>query len=101
MLIGQDVVDFSLLVESSNVAEHTKTLLIQHVPPPALHVEQPAAWMQQPPPTKPNNFVQVPKEGSAFIAETGTETSESTMITLCTEAICHDECGQSIVPAGC
>jgi hypothetical protein len=34
VLLGQDVVDFSLKVESVNPVEHTETLLVQHVPPP-------------------------------------------------------------------
>lgn len=73
VLIGQDVVDFSLTVEPSNAAEHTETLLIQHVPPPALHVQQPAKWMQEVTSAKPNNFVQVTVDGDRFNAETGNE----------------------------
>ena len=74
VLLGQDVVDFSLKVESVNPAEHTERLLIQHVPPPALHVQLPAKWMQEPTLAKPNNFVQVSKQDDGFTAETGKET---------------------------
>lgn len=74
VLLGQDVVDFSLKVEATNQAEHTETLLIQHVPPPALHVQLPAKWMQERTSAKPNNFVQVSKQDDGFTAETGQET---------------------------
>jgi hypothetical protein len=74
VLLGQDVVDFSLKVEGVNPAEHTETLLIQHLPPPALHVQLPARWMQEPTSAKPNNFVQVSKQDDGFTAETGKET---------------------------
>ena len=80
ILLGQDVVDFSLAVQSFNPADHTKTLLVKHVPPPALHVEQPAQWMQAEKAAKPNNFVQVSKEGEEFSAETGSETFEVTLV---------------------
>jgi len=73
VLLGQDVVDFSLKVETVNPAEHTETILIQHVPPPELHVQLPAKWMQEPTSAKPSNFVQVSKQDDGFIAETGRE----------------------------
>ena len=80
VLLGQDVVDFSFTVESVNPVGHTETLLIQHVPPPALHVQQPAKWMQEPTSIKPNNFVQVSKEGDGFSAETGKETFDVRLV---------------------
>jgi hypothetical protein len=80
VLLGQDVVDFSLSVESVNLEENTETLLVQHVPPPALHVEQPAKWMQESPSAKPNNFVQVSKEGDGFVAETGQESFDVRLV---------------------
>ena len=73
VLVGQDVVDFSLKVEAVDPVEHTETLLIQHVPPPALHIPLPAKWMQEPRSAKPNNFVQVSKQDDGFTAETGKE----------------------------
>jgi hypothetical protein len=80
VLIGQDVVDFSLKVETVNPAEHTETLLIQHLPPPALHVQLPAKWMEEPTSAKPNNFVQVSKQDDGFIAETGKETFDVQLV---------------------
>jgi hypothetical protein len=80
VLLGQDVVDFSLKVETVNPAEHTETILIQHVPPPALHVQLPAKWMQEPTSAKPSNFVQVSKQDDGFIAETGKETFDVRLV---------------------
>ena len=80
VLLGQDVVDFSLAVESVDPAQHTETLRIQHVPPSALHVEQPATWMQSSISAKPNNFVQVSREGDGFSAETGKETFDVQLV---------------------
>jgi hypothetical protein len=80
VLLGQDVVDFSLKVETVNPAEHTETLLIQHVPPPALHVQLPARWMQEPASAKPNNFVQVSRQGDGFTAEAGKETFDVRLV---------------------
>jgi hypothetical protein len=80
VLLGQDVVDFSLKVESVNPVEHTETLLIQHVPPPALYVQLPAKWMQEPASAKPNNFVQVSRQGDGFTAEAGKETFDVRLV---------------------
>jgi hypothetical protein len=80
VLLGQDVVDFSLKVESVNPVEHTETLLVQHVPPPALHVQLPAKWMQEPASAKPNNFVQVSRQGDGFTAEAGKETFDVRLV---------------------
>jgi hypothetical protein len=80
VLLGQDVVDFSLKVETVNPAEHTETLLIQHVPPPALQVQLPAKWMQEPTSAGPNNFVQVSKRDDGFTAEVGKETFDVRLV---------------------
>ena len=74
VLLGQDVVDFSIRVESVNAAEHTETLLIQHVPPPRSHIQLPAKWMQERTSTPPDNFIQVSKQSDGFTAEIGKET---------------------------
>jgi hypothetical protein len=80
VLLGQDVVDFWLKVESVNPAEHTETLLIQQLPPPELHVQLPAKWMQEPTLAKPSNFVQVSKQDDGFTAETGKETFDVRLV---------------------
>jgi hypothetical protein len=80
VILGQDVVDFSLKVESLNPAEHSETILIQHVPPPALHVSLPAAWMRELASAKPINFVQVSKHGDSFEANVGKETFDVQLV---------------------
>jgi hypothetical protein len=80
VLLGQDVVDFSLKVETVNAAEHTETLLIQHVPPPALHIQLPAQWMRESATAEPNNFVQVSRQDDEFITETGRETFDVRLV---------------------
>ncbi len=80
VLVGQDAVDFSMKVESVDLEAHTTTLLIEHVPPPTLHVQQPALWMLEQKPAKPNNFVQVSNEDGAFVTETGHETFEVRLV---------------------
>jgi hypothetical protein len=80
VLLGQDVVDFSLKVETIDPVEHTETLLIRHVPPPALHIQLPAKWMQEPTSDKPNNFVQVSRQNDKFTAETGKETFDVRLV---------------------
>jgi hypothetical protein len=80
VLLGQDVIDFSLKVENVNSAERTETLLIQHVPPPALHIQLPAKWMQEAASAEPPNFVQVSRNGAAFTAKVGKETFDVRLV---------------------
>ena len=80
VLLGQDVVDFSLKVESVSHVEDTETLLIQHVPPAELHVQLPAKWMRAQTSGKPVNFVQVSRQDDRFIAETGKETFDVRLV---------------------
>jgi hypothetical protein len=80
VLLGQDVVDFSLKVEEVNPSEHTETLFIQHVPPPGLHVQLPADWMRTASASVPANFVQVTKEQDHFIASVGKETFDVRLV---------------------
>ncbi len=74
------MVDFSLKVETVNPAEHIETLLIQHVPPPALHVQLPAKRMDEVTSATPNHFVQVSKQDGGFTAETGKETFDVRLV---------------------
>ncbi len=78
VLVGQDAVDFSIKIEATDPGEHTETLLVKHVPPPALHVLLPAKWMQGQ--SAPPNFVQVSREGEGFNAETGKETFDVRLV---------------------
>lgn len=80
VLLGQDVVDFSLKVESVNAVDFTETILVQHIPPPDLHIQLPAQWMHAPISTKPANFVQVSRQGDGYIAQKGKETFDVRLI---------------------
>jgi len=63
-----------------NPVEHTETLLIQHLPPPALHVQLRAKWMQESTSARPNNFVLISRHGDRFTAEMGTETFDVRLV---------------------
>lgn len=80
ILLGQDVVDFSLKVEDVNTTEHTETIQVQHVPPSRLHVQLPAKWMREPVSTEPNNFVRVSRQDNGFVAEAGRETFDVRLV---------------------
>ena len=80
VVLGEDLVDFALKVVAISPTEHTETLLIQHVPPPALHIQLPVKWMQAPASDAPNNFVQVTKQGDDFVADIGKETFDVRII---------------------
>jgi hypothetical protein len=80
VLVGEDVVDFSLKVDAVNPAEHTETILVQHVPPAEVHVQLPAKWMEKSASARPNNFVQVQKRDAGFVAEVGKETFDVRLV---------------------
>ena len=79
VLLGQDVVDFSLRVEAVDTAKHTETLVVQHVPPREQHVNLPAPWMRTSVAGVPN-FVQVMRDGDHFTADVGRETFEVRLV---------------------
>lgn len=76
ILLGQDAIDFDLTLTAANPQEHTATLLIRHLPPPQLQVKLPAEWMKTPVNSTANNWVQVEKTESGYLAEVGQETFE-------------------------
>ncbi|HEV2620135.1 MAG TPA: hypothetical protein VGU23_09395 [Acidobacteriaceae bacterium] len=80
VVLGQDAVDFSIKIEAVNPAEHTETILIEHVPPPELHVQLPAQWMHSSASATPNNFVQVSRQEDGFLAEVGKETFDVRLV---------------------
>ncbi|HWH53655.1 MAG TPA: hypothetical protein VN651_19040 [Gemmatimonadaceae bacterium] len=57
VLIGKDAVDFEIKVLS--VAGDRATVQVRHVPPQANKLDLPAAWMNEPVATLPNNWVEV------------------------------------------
>ena len=50
------------------------TVQVKHVPPIAPRVKLPAEWMRPPVADTPNNWVQVRRQGEAYVASTGKET---------------------------
>ena len=50
------------------------------VPPPALHIQLPAKWMQEPVLAEPPNFVQFSRQGDGFTAEIGKETFDVQLV---------------------
>jgi hypothetical protein len=76
-IIAEDAIDFDITLRSVDAATRTATLIVKHVPPAQLSVKLPAAWMQVPIATVPNNWVEVAKQGEgSFDAEVGAETFE-------------------------
>jgi hypothetical protein len=78
VLLGQDVIDFDITLQSVDEATHTAMLIVRHVPPAELQLKLPAAWMLKPVGSTPNNWVQVEKtEEGKYIAGIGHETFEA------------------------
>jgi hypothetical protein len=76
ILIGEDCIDFDLALVSADNSAKTATITVAHVPPKALCVSLPAAWMRDPiVPGRQNNWTQVIKvDDHKFIAAAGLET---------------------------
>jgi hypothetical protein len=74
--LGEDSIDFDLMLKERNVASQTATLLVRHVPPPQPNVKLPAPWMQTPIADTPNNWIDVKGKNNAgkFVAQVGKET---------------------------
>ena len=78
VLLGQDVIDFDITLQSVDEAAHTALLIVRHVPPAELQLKLPAAWMLKPVGSTPNNWVQVEKtDEGKYIAGVGHETFEA------------------------
>jgi hypothetical protein len=74
VILGQDHIDFDILLEAVNPAEKTARLLVKHVPPAEPRIALPADWMQTPVADTPNNWVQVRKTATGYVASVGKET---------------------------
>ena len=78
VLLGQDVIDFDISLQSVDEAAHTAMLIVRHVPPAELQLKLPTAWMLKPVGSRPNNWVQVEKtQEGKYIAGIGLETFEA------------------------
>jgi hypothetical protein len=75
VVLGEDAIDFNLKLKDISQSDGTATVVIQHVPPAALAVKLPAAWMSAPVGGTPNNWVEVTKDNEGkYVAEVGKET---------------------------
>jgi hypothetical protein len=75
VVLGQDSIDFSVLLQSVDQAAQTATLVVRHVPPEHPQIKLPARWMTTPVGASQNNWVQVEKNSDGkYIAGVGQET---------------------------
>jgi hypothetical protein len=73
VLLGQDSIDFDLVVLDEDARKHTATICIRHVPPKHPQVQLPAKWMEAPVGNTANNWVQVEKFDGKYKAQVGKE----------------------------
>jgi hypothetical protein len=74
-LLGQDAVDFEIVLERIDVEGGDATLIVRHVPPKTTAIAIPAEWMREPVADAPNNWVQVVRtQGGKYRAAVGKET---------------------------
>ena len=74
VLIGEDEIDFDVRLTAMDTAADVATVQVKHVPPKAPRVKLPAEWMRAPVADTPNNWVQVRRQGEAYVASAGKET---------------------------
>jgi hypothetical protein len=79
VVLGEDHIDFDITLSAVDVASDVATLLIKHVPPPAPKIRLPADWMRAPVAETPNNWVQVRKTATGFVASVGKEMFDVTL----------------------
>ena len=74
VVLGEDSIDFDMLLKEVDRTRQVATLLVRHVPPdqPAVHL--PADWMREPVADTKNNWVEVQKRDGKYIAAAGKET---------------------------
>jgi hypothetical protein len=75
VLVGKDLIDFDLNLQSIDQAKQTAVVVVHHVPPANPNLQLPAEWMQAPVANTANNWVEVTKtkEGK-YEAGAGKET---------------------------
>jgi hypothetical protein len=72
--LGQDSIDFDVMLAEVDQAAKTATIVVKHVPPEKPQIKLPAAWMEKPVADTPNNWVEVTKIAEdKFSAEIGKE----------------------------
>ena len=79
VVLGEDHIDFDVTLTAVDTATGAATLLIKHVPPSVPTIRLPADWMRTPVSETPNNWVQVRKTETGFVASVGKETFDVTL----------------------
>jgi hypothetical protein len=75
VILGEDSIDFDLILKALDPSSQVATLLVRHVPPAQPKVKLPAPWMQTPVADTPNNFIDVKKNATGkYVAQVGKET---------------------------
>ena len=74
VLIGEDEIDFDVHLTRVDKSRDQAVLLVKHVTPKVAKIRIPAEWMRVPVADVPNNWVQVRREGTSYIASAGKET---------------------------
>ena len=78
ILIGENAIDFVIVLGDMTTANGTVTLTVRHVPPEQPTIKIPADWMRTPVADVANNWVQVAKAGDRrYIASIGKETFDA------------------------
>jgi len=73
--VGEDSIDFAILLQSIDPAAQVATLVVRHVPPEQPQLKLPARWMATPIGASQNNWVQVEKTADGkYVAAVGQET---------------------------
>ena len=78
VVLGEDSIDFDMVLGEVSVATGTRGLTVRHLPPTQPKIRIPADWMRTPVADVPNNWVQVTKLAEArYIASVGKETFDA------------------------
>jgi len=75
VIVGEDSIDFAILLQSIDTTTEVATLVVRHVPPEQPQLKLPARWMSTPVGASQNNWVQVEKTSDGkYVAGVGQET---------------------------
>lgn len=75
LILGEDSIDFDLILQSVDRSANVAVLLVRHVPPPQPQIHMPATWMRTPVVDTPNNWVEVGRtQAGEYVARIGKET---------------------------
>jgi hypothetical protein len=77
-VLGEDSIDFEIVLGEASTASGTRRLLVRHVPPREPRITLPAEWMRTPVADTPNNWVQVVRLlEDRYVAAVGQETFDA------------------------